>query len=220
MATTLTTLLADVRLELGNPGTGIISDATLTSRINDSYRELATRYRHPELVKSASSATVASTATIALQSDYWYTLILFDETNDQQLIYRPLNWIIAQDRTSTGQPQYWTRLGSNRILWPTPAGAYTITEYYVKRVTALSSGSDTTVFNGAEWDEILKWGAVWRAFHIQGEYNRMVHARNVWRTLVANMPETDTLESENAGYVVASLPGANNPIAHYQQGTR
>lgn len=217
MATALSTIRDAVRLELGNPSTSIVTDAVLTAHINDSYRELATRYRHPELAKSASSVTVASTATIALQSDYWYTIILFDETNDQQLIYRPLSWIIAQDRASTGQPQYWTRLGSNRILWPTPAGVYTITEYYVKRITPLSADADLTVFNGAEWDEILRWGAVWRAFHTRSEYDRMVHARNIWRTLVANMPETDTLESEGAAMSVDLM---RTQVPYFQQGGR
>lgn len=207
MADTLNNLVNDVTLDLGSPPTGIVSFGTITNRINKSYREVATRYRHPELESSETITTVASTATDALPSDYWYTVGMRDETNDKVLKYRTLNWILAQDRDTEGQPKYYTQYGSNLLFHPIPDDAYSLTHYYIIQITALSSGSDSTVLNDA-WDEIIEWGAVWRIHQALGEQDRMIHARNIWRTLVNSMPETEVLTAEQANQIVGLMDSA------------
>jgi hypothetical protein len=54
MATLGSTFITNVRAEIGSPPTTVISDAEILDRINDSYIELTTRYRHPELNSSVT----------------------------------------------------------------------------------------------------------------------------------------------------------------------
>jgi hypothetical protein len=158
MATLGSTFITNVRAEIGSPPTTVISDAEILDRINDSYIELTTRYRHPELNSSVTGTTVAGTATIALSTAtrYWYTIGFRDETNDTSLVRRTWPWIIAQDRDSQGPPQYYVRYGSNLVLHPVPDGAYSYTWYYQVR-PALLTTLTSTVFDGTDWDEIVKW---------------------------------------------------------------
>ena len=204
MSDTLTNILANVRENLGSPPTGIIADARITKRINDSYREVVTRYRHPENESTETITTVAGTATDATPSLYWYTEAMRDETNDRVLKYRPISWILEQDRDTRGQPRYFSTWGTNFIFYPTPDGAYSITHYYKVMPTALSAGADTTIVIAA-WDEIIEWGATWRVHQFLGEQDKMIHARNIWRTLVNSMPETDVLQSEQASQIMGLM---------------
>jgi hypothetical protein len=204
MAETLTNLLANVREHIGNPPTGSVADAYITKRINASYREVVTRYRHPENEASETITTAAGTATDAVPSAYWYTEAMRDETNDRVLKFRPINWILAQDRDTRGKPNYFSVWGANFIFHPVPDGVYSITHYYKTIPTALSSGSDTTIVL-SPWDEIIEWGAVWRVHQSLQEQDKMVHARNIWRTLVNSMPETKTLTSEQASQIIGIM---------------
>lgn len=218
MATAASVLITDVRLELGNPPTTRISDAQVLTRINYSYLEVATRYRHPEMHTTGTAiATVDGTATYALPTRYWYTRTLRDETNDRRLLYRPLSFIHAQDVDTKGQPQYWTRDGANRRLWPTPDAVYSITDAYVAFPAALTSSSPdaSTIFDTTAWDEIVKWGAIWRCHLTLGENNRMIHTRNIWRTLVNSMPEQETMENESESRVIPPLGASPIPFANF-----
>ena len=205
MAQTLTVLLAAAREELGSPSTTILPDADITERLNQSYLELASRFRHPELETSVSVSMVDGTQAYANASDHYYTIAIRDETNDRKLQYRKLEWILAQDTDTKGDGQYWTRHGTNFLIYPTPNSADTYTQYYVKIPTELSAGTDTTDFDNQTWDEILKWGAVWRLFNMLGQQDRMIHARNIWRTLINSMPETHMLEGERGHQIIGPM---------------
>lgn len=216
MAKSLTNLQSQVRQNLGNPPTGVIADSRLTNRINDSYREITTRYRHPELETTETLTTADGTSTASPASDYWFTQAIRDETNDRLLRQKSLSWILAQDTDSKGQPYYYTRRGSTLLLYPTPDGVYSLTHYYVAEPTALSAGGDTTVFDHLAWDEIIEWGATWRLHQEEGELDKMVHARNIWRTLINSMPETETLDRESSTQIIGPL--IDNPTPGYREG--
>lgn len=214
MATAASSFLTDVRLELGSPPTTRITDAQILTRINRSYMEVATRYRHPELNSSVTGTTVSGTATVALSTAtrYWYTVALRDESNDTTLVRRPMAWLLSQDRDSHGAPQYYTRYGTNMILHPIPDGAYSYAWYYQVRPALLTSAPDTsTVFDSTDWDEIVMWGGVWRCFQTLGQQDRMIHTRNVWRTLINSMPEAQVLESENQYMSIQPLGLSGSP---------
>lgn len=207
MAETLTNLIVNVREHIGGPPTASVADAYITKRINASYREVCTRYRHPENETSETITTAAGTATDANPTAYWYTEGIRDETNDKVLKYRPLSWILAQDRDTRGKPLYYTQWGSNLLFHPVPDGVYSLTHYYKTVPTALSSGSDTTVVLSV-WDEIIEWGAVWRVHQSLQEQDKMIHARNIWRTLVNSMPETKVLTSEQSTQIIGLMDSA------------
>lgn len=204
MAKTAEELRIGVRRALGNPSTDSVPDGQIDDAVDFSYKEVLTRYRHPEIESTATFTTVAGTITESLPSDYWYTQVMKDEDNIRRLLYRRVNWIIERDSTVQGQPTHYTRHGSVWRLWPTPGGAYDFTVYYVTRPSALQ-GTGSTIFDGIEWDEIVKWGAVWRLFQELGEQDRMIHTRNIWRTLVGSMPELDVLEGERSPEITRPL---------------
>lgn len=205
MSLALSVIRTAVRDEVGNPPTSVLSDNEIDDRINDSYSEVATRYRHPEMRASAAANTVSGTATYSLPTRYWYAISLRDDTNDRVLMPRPTEWINAQDTDTTGPPQYWVREGSNHRLYPTPNAVYSINVFYVQRPVDLSADNDTTIFDGRDWDEIIKWGAIWRCFQRLGQQDQFIHTRNIWRTLVGSMPESYVLESEGAAQVAGPL---------------
>ena len=212
MATTHTVLLAEIREELGSPSTSIISDAQITRRMNWSYYELVTRYRHPEIEATVTLTTVAGTQTYATPTRYWYTQYMRDETNDRVLLYKPMQWILAQDTDTRGPPQYHTRQAATNLLYPTPDAVYLITHYHTARPIELSSTPTSTVFDGLEWDEIVTWGAVWRCHQMLGQNDQMIHARNIWRTLVGSMPETEVMMAEGSAQIIpmmlsSAIPG-------------
>lgn len=211
----LSTLRSEVRDDLGSPPTDTISDTQIDTRINYSYREVATRFRHPEIETSETINTSDGTQSESVASDYWYTYILRDEDNDAVLTYKDLPWIVAQDTDSKGQPEFYTNWGTNILLYPTPDAAYSLTNYYVKHVSSLSADADQPVVNEA-WDEVIKWGAVWRCHQMLGEQDKMVHSRNIWRTLVNNMPETESLAAERS-VQVAGLIG-DSSVPHWREG--
>ena len=216
MATTHTVLLAEIRDELGNPTTTIITDAQITRRMNWSYYELVTRYRHPEIEVTATITTVAGTQTYATPTRFWYTQALRDETNERVLLYKPIQWILAQDTDTDGPPQYYTRQADTILLYPTPDAVYSITHYHTARPAELASTPTSTVFNGLEWDEIVTWGAVWRCFQLLGENDQMIHTRNIWRTLVGSMPESEVLMAESTQQIIPMLN--TSPIAGERAG--
>ena len=210
MATAHTVMIGEVRDELGNPSTTIITAAQLLRRLNYSYYEVATRYRHPEVEATATITTVDGTQTYAIPTRYWYTQYMRNETTEQVLLYKPLQWILAQDTDTKGPPQYHTRQGALTLLYPTPDKVYSITHYHTARPAAIvSAGDPSTIFDGFEWDEIVMWGAVWRCHQMLGQNDQMIHARNIWRTLVGSMPETEVLMAEGSAQIVPML---NTPI--------
>lgn len=204
-----------VRFELGNPSREAVEDSVIDERVDDSYAEVLTRYRHVELEDTHEFTTSDGTERYSLPNDYWYSQVVKDETNRRPLVYRRINWIEAQDTTVDGDPQYYTRHGSELVLYPTPNGAYDIKVFYVKRAAPLL-GDGTTVFDGIEWDEVVKWGAVWRVFNALGQQDRMIHARNIWRTLVNSLPELETLENERSVSITGAMQDV--PIPGYKSG--
>jgi hypothetical protein len=211
MASTDTVILAEVRAALGSPSTTIISDATIRRQMNYSYYEIVTRYRHPEIEATATITTVDGTQTYATPTRYWYTQFMRDETNDRVLLYKPIQWILAQDTDTKGPPQYHTRQADTNLLYPTPDAVYSITHYHTARPAELAATPTSTVFNGLEWDEIVVWGAVWRCHQILGENDQMVHTRNIWRTLVGSMPESEVLMAEGSPQVIPMLSAGPIP---------
>lgn len=178
-------------------------DALIDEQIDASYFEVLTRYRHPEIEDIHEFDTVAGTIAYDLPEDYWYTQVMKDEDNTQRLLYRRINWLAEKDASLQGQPKFYTRHGDTWRLYPTPAAAYDVTVYYCRAVPVLAGGS--TVFALGGWDEIVMWGAVWRVFQILQEQDRMIHTRNIWRTLVNSMPETDAMEGERSPELTGPL---------------
>lgn len=207
MARSLAELMADVRGDTGNPPIEVVTADEIIRRINDAYIEIASPSvaRHNRLKKDTTITTAADTSEYGLPARYWHMRVVKDETNEQRLVYRRLEWIEEQHQTDeTGTPDFWTIEDEHIRFYPTPDGAYTVRIWYIERPAPLVDLQDTTTLD-EEWDEPIKLGAVQRVFYLLGEHDRQVHALNLQRRLMGNIldPESYDMQTgtENTGPV-------------------
>ena len=178
---------------LGYPPVDAFSAETRDGAINDSYFEVLSLFAHPELKADQAITTVDETKEYALPANYWYMRVVKDETNSQNLNWKSLEWIEAQDAGETGTPQWWTREGAHLRLWTTPDDEYTIRLWYMLRPPRLDDVTDASVL-GSDWDELVKLGAIARGFFYLGELDRQVHTLNLWRSRLNRVVEVTDLE--------------------------
>ena len=200
-----------VAAALGHPPTDVLSNEEMDGAINDSYFEILRLFNHRRLKRNSTFSTVASQQEYALPADYWWMRILKDETNTQFLVHRSLRYIESVEDGSTGQPLYWTSEDQNLRLNPTPDGVYTVNRWYIARPGRLVQIYDDDLL-GAEWEEIIKRGAESRAFYLMGEYDRQIHAKNLQRSLINTMVESQDMERVTGVDIVGPLEAAAEPV--------
>ena len=199
-----------VTAALGHPPEDLVSTNEIAGVINDSYFEVARRFRHRRMQSDATITTVSGTNEYALESDYFWMRVVRDETNNENLLSKSLDFIQSRNDGINSQPLYWATEDYNIILSPTPDDAYTIRTWYMARPARLRDPADSSVFED-EWDEIIKLGAEARAFYIMGEYDRQIHAKNLQRSLMNTIQETQTLEKLTGVEVAGPLTTLNEP---------
>ena len=195
---------------LGHPPEDLVSANEIAGVINDSYFEVARRFRHRRMQSDETITTVSGTNEYGLPSDYFWMRVVRDETNNENLLSRSLAFIQSRNDGVNSQPLYWATEDYNIILSPTPDDAYTIRLWFMARPARLSDPADKSVLED-EWDEIIKLGAEARAFYIMGEYDRQIHAKNLQRTLMNDIIETQTLEKLTGVDVAGPLTTLNEP---------
>ncbi len=199
-----------VTAALGNPPEDLIGSGVITGLINDSYFEVARRFRHRRMQRDSTFTTVSGTNEYGLPSDYFWMDLVRDETNNENLLPRSLAFIQSLNDGVNSQPLYWTTQDYNVILGKTPDGAYTLRRWYFARPARLADSTDRSVFED-EWDEIVKLGSEARGFYIMGEYDRQIHAKNLQRSLINTIVETQTLEQATGVSVAGPLTTLNEP---------
>ena len=199
-----------VTAALGNPPEDLIGSGVITGLINDSYFEIARRFRHRRMQSDATITTTSGTNEYGLESDYFWMDVVRDETNNENLLSRTLAFIQSRNDGVNSQPLYWATQDYNIILSPTPDNAYTIRTWYFARPSRLVDPTDRSVFED-EWDEIVKLGAESRGFYVMGEYDRQIHAKNLQRSLINTIVETQTLERATGVDVAGPLTTLNEP---------
>jgi len=201
---------AAVRAALGEIPTSALTADVLDQEINASYFEVLELFEHPELQRDTTFATVSGTKEYALPSDYWWMRYVRDETNDETLLNRSLAFIRQDEDGATGTPEYWVHEDENLMLHETPNGVFTIREWYVFRPAVLADADDKDVL-GAEWTEIIRKGAIYRAFETVGELDRGVHWWNRQRALLNRKFEIPARERTTSPGNI----GAENPRRQY-----
>jgi hypothetical protein len=110
-------------------------------------RELAAKVKWQALVTEHTFATVASTASYALPTDYgqFSQVTFWDRTNDWELLgpATPRIWQYLQSATVSAGVRYWYRVAGNFFqLYPTPTTVNTIVyEYYSRYYCATAAGT-------------------------------------------------------------------------------
>src|SRR3990167_4428268 len=117
---------------LGRITQSTISDVTaatgqaliITQLLNEAQNELFTEDNWYSLYSSRSIATVASTGTYAVASDFGRSISLTDETGNRILIenYGKAFDEADPDNNKTGNPLYFCLQGGYYRIYPIPAG--------------------------------------------------------------------------------------------------
>ncbi len=132
----------------------------ITELINEAQNELFTELNWYSLYTTRTFSTVASTATVAVASDWGRTLDLVDTSNNRVLIEDTLRAFdeVDPDADNTGTPTHFAVAdGSNYTLYPTPDGVYTIRDRYWKVPTTLSANANTSDLSIEVENCIIHW---------------------------------------------------------------
>lgn len=167
------------------------SSAKSKEFVNRVYLEMALQYDFYENQKTdTGSATVASTATVAVPTGARRILTVRDTSNKIKLKKRDIDWYEDQDQSSDaeGAPEYWLRYGTNIILWPTPDDAYNLQIRYKTLPTALSADGDEPFFP-TEWHGALVLLATSRAAFWLGLDTKAMNFKSEGLGLIAGISE-------------------------------
>lgn len=148
-------IIAEVRAILGAQDTNLISDTIVGNHLNAAYQiDVAGQLDLPELDKTDTEATVASTATTAFSATDVLVIKGIVDNNGlplKEITSNEYDRLQARTGSLTGVPTHWyhtgaTTSGQVTVRWyPVPNAAYTMTLNYRGRPTAISSTSATAI---------------------------------------------------------------------------
>ena len=155
MATTLSGLWQEVRQRADMEDTQFITDAELTTYINNSLGELydimVSQYGADYFVTTYQISTVADTQDYELPSDFYKGLGVDVDVNGElyaleRFNFRERNHLRSSTPTffTSSTPKYKYKIhGSYLRLAPTPEAVDDITLHYIPRLIRLADGADT-----------------------------------------------------------------------------
>jgi len=170
-----------VRDNLGGETSETLSDTRILRFINQAYVEVASKYRHPQLLTSTTVTTTSGTATYELSaSDVAHIEKIIDDTNNIPLYpisFEQYHEYVSGDASNiTGTSVYWAMhgVGSNSryqiAMYPTPDGTNTIYVYYYKKPAELvTSPTATSPVIPEAWDDVIIHKATSRGWRMLGD---------------------------------------------------
>lgn len=171
---------------LGRITQSTISDVTaatgqaliITQLINEAQNELFTEDNWYSLYSSRSIATVASTGTYAVASDFGRNISLTDETGNRLLIedYGKAFDEVDPDNNQTGNPRFFCLQGSNYRLYPIPAGIYTLRDRYWHVPATLATNAATSDLPIETENCIIQW-SLYRVLEYLNKFEAADRAR-------------------------------------------
>ena len=138
---------------VASPSRGI-STPQLNMWINLAYREILGAIEFEPQRTSTTFDTVDGTIAYDEPSDQTQIILVKDTENDNVLQFVETPAFRRRDPDTEGEPQYWTRIGSQIHLHPTPDDAYSMLVEYLAMPADMSDPTDTPVF-GSQWDSAL-----------------------------------------------------------------
>jgi hypothetical protein len=205
----LETIRSRVQGYLGNR-----SDATQTlvdEAINEAYREMAPIFFFDACeMTDTSTATVASTTTVAIPSTMYHITHVKDITNDLVLEQKDITWYeenYNDDDPVESAPAYFINYGEQLILYPTPDDAYDLRIRGRKYPVALSANSDEPVYP-EDWHRIIVLRAAADLAFYFGMSERGKELRNEELSKVSMRQEKRTLRNlDTQGQIVVERRG-------------
>jgi len=180
---------------------GYLARSDLTSQIPDFIRLAETRLRRDlrirQMLKSVTTSTVGSDATIGLPSDFLEVRdLIIEGSPPQSLNYLSPSAFNRSARTwQSGKPLDYTVLASEFQVAPIPDGVYTAKMLYFAAPTFLSDSNTSNVFLANTPDALL-YGSL-----LEAEPYLMNDARvNTWGTMFDRAMASITRSDEQGQY--------------------
>lgn len=206
MPLTLTLLRQDLRDHLGVDDSDLI-DADADRLLNRSWWTMAAQLRFSEKDAEFSFSTVASQQSYALptDSDAVERVVIKDlDTGSWEPLTKIDDWNMfeKQDEDEDQIPAYYSRRGSEFILWPIPDDAYDVRVKYQQTLADLQASGPGVP---QEWHEVILWGAVSRGFFKLGDWARGKEAQNqqaVFLQSLSTQEERETIDRSMSGFKI------------------
>lgn len=137
----LADVIAEVKTQFGDTSGTELTDAMIARWTNQAQIEIVSQ--NPFLKATATQNTVAGTQTFILPSDVLQVETLqFDGVILENMSFEQYNTKYRGAQLSTGTPTTWSVWGNSVYLYPVPDNVKTVTIFYVKSPTNVSSPND------------------------------------------------------------------------------
>lgn len=131
---------------LGDRG---ISNNVLDGWINLAYIEVVTAENIEVVRETVTLRTAKGLNRYPLPHNHLGIVSTTDITHNKALLRMHPRNFKALDVHATGEPKYWTRIGNEFNVWPTPVGFYEIEIVYVQDVKLLEDPEDKSILPSA-----------------------------------------------------------------------
>ena len=188
-----------VRFKLDNRAD--VTDAQIDDWVNDAYDHVSRPniFRHRELQTTQTIPLLTTVREYALSTDVDYIYTVFNSTEGYGLLPRDLR-SFDRARISDRQPRFYDTWGSNLVLDSTPdsgsVGDNIVVRYWQTR-TRLSTNAATAIHE--RWDEIIMWGATWRAWDDLNNIDRADQARDNFARMINEIQDIQKIQGEDWG---------------------
>lgn len=202
----LVTIRTRLRRRVGNPQVAEVPDGELNENINDSYRDVATKFRHHKSRKICSFVTTVGVSQYGLPTDVGAVYRVWDDTNNKRLRKRGARWFAELTAQENGKPLDYVRFRNYVELVPPADGIYTIQVYYSHTIVTLAADGDTPELPET-WHIGVLHLSEWYYWIDRGDAVKADNAYKVWQLWVRDKPvevDDETVDIEQ-GVVVASL---------------
>jgi hypothetical protein len=189
-------LMRDKLRELvGNPTTVDYSDAWMDARVNEAYLDICLKYKFKATRMSGTFSTADGTSKYGLPTDCYAVISAYDVTNSQPL--QKYGWKLLDEQVGVqgeGKPLYYTTFREYIQLIPTPDAVYSIRLRWKSNVAKLS-GDSALMIIPSSWEDVVTFYARFYAYQMMQEFEKSGYALNVFRTMVAEIPDQQTEEA-------------------------
>jgi len=192
----LLTVRTKLRSRIGNPAVAEVTDATLDDHINDAYRDLGTKFKHPASRKICDFTTVADTSAYGLPGDAEAILNVWDTTNNKRIYKKSARWFAELTAQTSAKPKNYVRFRNYLELVPPPDDAYVIRVYYRTSITDLSLDGDEPVIP-VTWHIAIVLLARWYYFDDQGDLPKAGYSLRAYDRWLRDRSTIDEEESSD-----------------------
>jgi len=194
-----------LRRKIGNPSTVDVANALLTEALNESYRELATKYRHYKARKMCNFDTVEDQAEYGLPTDCGAIIQLWDITNEVEILRKYRKDFVLEDSPTSGKPTHYLRFRDYILLTPPPDDIYTLRLHYREDIADLSADGDEPVLP-TPWHQGWVLQARWWYYDDQGDVPKALYALKMFERWLEGTPTEIDEENMHSDMGVV-LPG-------------